>query len=100
VARRSMILNDERQYGQSPLPPIEHHVVWDADLAATSAGVVGSILEWPGKTPDAAVDATLQAIIDFYRLKNALQPSKSAADGGTKYGMCAAAHLGRGRCRA
>jgi DNA helicase-2/ATP-dependent DNA helicase PcrA len=75
VARLSMILNEERKYGKGTLPPIEHHGVWDADLAATSAAVVGSILEWPSNSISDAVATTLQALVDFYRLKNALNPS-------------------------
>ena len=85
VARLSMILNEERKYGKGTLPPIEHHVVWDADLAATSAAVVGSILEWPSNSISGAVATTLQAIVDFYRLKNALNPSKSASGDAIKY---------------
>ena len=81
----STLLNEERPHGNGKLPMIDHHVVWDADLAATSAAVVGSILEWPAMTPREAVAWTLQHVVDFYRLKNAADPSKSASEAADRY---------------
>ena len=81
----STLLNEERPHGSGKLPVLDHHVVWDADLAATSAAVVGSILEWPAMKPQEAVVWTLRYVVDFYRLKNAAEPSKSATEAAAKY---------------
>jgi len=76
VARLSGILAEEHRFRGQTLLPVEHDVVWDADLSAASAQVVGSILEWPTKDLHPAVQDTLQSIAHYYRLKNAESPSK------------------------
>jgi len=71
--------------GQASLPPIEHTVVWDPELAATAAEIVASILEWPTRTASDAVATTFDAIVGFYRLKNAIRPSGKAKDEAAKW---------------
>ena len=85
VARLSGILAEEHVFKNQTLPLVEHDVVWDADLSAASAQVVGSIMEWPTKEPGPAVHDTLQTIAHYYRLKNAESRSKTAADSVRKF---------------
>ncbi|MBI3090064.1 MAG: ATP-dependent helicase [Candidatus Tectomicrobia bacterium] len=85
VARLSGILAERHKFKDQPLRPVEHDVVWDADLSAASAQVVSSILEWQTKAPRLAVHDTLQIIAHYYRLKNAESPSKTAADNASKF---------------
>lgn len=58
------------------LPPVAHDVVWDADLAASAAVVVGTILEWPKLDQVTAVARTLDAVADFGRMQNAVDDKK------------------------
>ena len=71
VARLSVILSEEHLFNARRLPPVEHDVLWDADLSAAAAQVVGSILEWPVKEPPIAVHDTARLIAHYYRIKNA-----------------------------
>ena len=85
VAKLSAVLAEPHTFKSQTLPPVEHDVVWDADLSAASAQVAGSILEWPTKAPAVAVSDTLQLIAHYYRLKNAEAPSKAAVQGARKF---------------
>lgn len=85
VAQLSAILLDEHHFKNTTLPPVEHDVLWDADLSAAAAQIVGSILEWPVKAPQKAVEDTLCLIAQYYRLKNAETPSKAAAESIRKF---------------
>jgi len=58
------------------LPPIPHDVVWDADLAASAAHVVGTIMDWPNLDQEVAVAQTLDACAEFYLLKSAANPTR------------------------
>lgn len=80
VAVVSGVLNEEHSYGTATLQPVEHDVMWDADLVAAAAQVVSSIMEWYG-TPDVklAVASTLDLVAHYFRLKNAETPSSTAA---------------------
>jgi DNA helicase II / ATP-dependent DNA helicase PcrA len=78
VAQLSAILLEAHVYRGTKLAPIPHDVMWDADLAAASAQVVGSILEWPTKIPRDAVSDTLRHIAQFFRIKNAERPAAAA----------------------
>lgn len=70
AARVSEALAQEQgRTGRSPLPVVEHMLVWDPTLTAMSALVVASILEWPLKEQNSAVVDTLNRIADFYRTK-------------------------------
>lgn len=51
------------------LAPVDHALFWDPELAAASALVVASILEWPQRPANVAVTGTLQSIADYYRVK-------------------------------
>jgi DNA helicase II / ATP-dependent DNA helicase PcrA len=85
VADLSAILSEEHVFNDRTLRAVEHDVVWDAELSAAAATVVGSVLEWPASTADIAVMRTLRSIADFYRLKNAEKPTKSAATSARQY---------------
>lgn len=85
VSKISLILSTEHTYKQQTLKPLEHHVVWDAELTATAAQVVASILEWPIHDATTATATTLDCIADFYDMKNAEQPSKSAENDAASY---------------
>ena len=89
VADLSAILAEEHSYNGRGLPPIDHDVVWDAELSAASATVVASILEWPTEGAQIAVARTLRRIADFYKLKNAEEPTKGAAENARKYDQSA-----------
>jgi DNA helicase-2/ATP-dependent DNA helicase PcrA len=91
VAQLSILLSERHTFKSQTLPPVEHDVVWDAELAAAAARIVGSILEWPGQTRTLAVGATLQLIAHYYRLKNAENPSSSAAENVRKFSEAAVA---------
>ncbi|MEU3692335.1 ATP-dependent helicase [Streptomyces narbonensis] len=51
------------------LPPVEHDLHWDPELAAAAGFVVASLLEWPGLPRQEALPKTLRAMADFYRRK-------------------------------
>jgi DNA helicase-2/ATP-dependent DNA helicase PcrA len=91
VAKLSAILDEKHSFRNSILNPIDHDVLWDAELSAASAQVVASILEWPTKTASDAVYGTLLSIVQFYKMKNAERPSKSALDNIRKFDNAAKA---------
>lgn len=78
VSDISLMLGKDHTYNQRVLKPLEHHVVWDAELTAAAAQVVASILEWPLHDTTSATAVSLDCIADFYDMKNAEHPSKSA----------------------
>ena len=96
VAKLSAILASENVYSGRTLKPLDHDVVWDAELSAAAAAVVGSILEWPGLPADIALPQTLTAISGYYRLKNADRPSDATAGKARKFAEAAAALAGSG----
>lgn len=85
VADIAAILSEPHEFNGTQLPPIDHSVVWDAELSAAAGAVVASIMEWSDVAADAAVALTLDAVAHFYELKNATSPSKSAADNVRKF---------------
>lgn len=85
VAQLSAILSEEHSYRKQALKPVEHDVLWDADLSAAAAQVVGSILEWPVKAPRDAIHGSLEMIANYYRIKNAETPSNAAAESVRKF---------------
>jgi ATP-dependent DNA helicase UvrD/PcrA len=92
VAQLSALLAEEHQFKNQTLPPVEHDVLWDADLSAAAAQVVGSLLEWrPGKEASQAVSDTLRLIAHYYRIKNAEAPSNASRDNAHKFDEAAAA---------
>ncbi len=103
VSQISLLLAEEHQVSNGAkritLPPIDHNVVWDAELTIAAASVVASILEWPIRPPAAGVARTLQAAARFHRLKNAQRPSKTAQDAFAKFEKAAKA-VGDGKAPA
>jgi DNA helicase II / ATP-dependent DNA helicase PcrA len=85
VAELSTVLSEEHSYKGRRLPPINHDVVWDADLSAAAATVVASVLEWPADPARIAVARTLHGIAHFYKLKNAEKSTQSAASSARQY---------------
>lgn len=102
VADISAILAEPHRFKTQPLRPVEHDVVWDAELSAAAATVVASILEWPSAPVAVGVARTLRAIAAFYKLKNAEEPTKTAADNARKFeeGALAVASSGAPRIKA
>lgn len=91
VAQISALLAEGHQFKTQTLPPVEHDVLWDADLSAAAAQVVGSLLEWPGKEVSRGVSDTLRLVAHYYRIKNAETPSNAARDNARKFVEAAAA---------
>lgn len=85
VAQLSGFLYETNTYKGTPLSPVEHRVVWDAELASAAGTVVASIMEWSQPGSKRPIVSTLEAIAHFYDLKNATAPSKSAAEAGRKF---------------
>jgi ATP-dependent DNA helicase UvrD/PcrA len=94
VADLSTLLAEAHRFKKQALPPVDHDVVWDAELSAAAAMVVASILEWPAAPAAVAVSRTLQAIASYYRLKNAEDQTKSAAENASKFSKSAEAIAG------
>jgi DNA helicase-2/ATP-dependent DNA helicase PcrA len=78
VAKLSILLDEEHIFRNTVLKPMDHYVLWDADLSAASAQVVASILEWRTKSHTLSVQETLKLIAQFYKLKNAESPTKTS----------------------
>ena len=85
VADIAAILSEPHEFNGTQLPPIDHSVVWDAELSAAAGAVVASIMEWSNTAADAPVAVTLDVVAHFYELKNATTPSKSSADNVRKF---------------
>jgi DNA helicase-2/ATP-dependent DNA helicase PcrA len=85
VAKLSILLDEQHTFKGNVLKPIDHDVLWDAELAAASAQVVASILEWPSKINTVAIQDTLSLIAQFYKVKNSESSSNSSADNIRKY---------------
>lgn len=90
ISDLSAILSEPHTYNNRPLPVIEHDVVWDAELSAAAAVVVASILEWPTGAAEESLTRTLRLISAYYKLKNAEEPTNTAAENARKYGEAAA----------
>ena len=78
VVQISGILGEPHQYNGKALSPIDHSVVWDAELSAAAGAVVASIMEWSEGGAQLSVTMTLEAIANYYELKNATSPSQAA----------------------
>lgn len=89
VAQLSGILHEANVYKGNTLPPVEHGVVWDAELSAAAGAIVASIMEWSAGVTNARVANTLKAIAHYYELKNATNPSGAAADAARKFSEAA-----------
>ena len=69
VGQISLAISESNPSADGDLPPIDHELQWEPELAAAAGYVVGSILEWPGLPRTVAVPRTLRYIADFYRHK-------------------------------
>lgn len=69
AGRISEVISTSRTVSGRPLPVIDHELHWDPALSAAAGYVVASILQWPGLRRGPAINATLQAIVDYYRIK-------------------------------
>lgn len=90
ISDLSVILSQPHTYNNQNLPIIDHDVVWDAELSAAAGVVVASILEWPTVPAVTSLTRTLRLISRFYKLKNAEEPTNTAAEHARKYDEAAA----------
>lgn len=85
ISDLSVILSEPRTYNGQALSTVDHDVMWDAELSAAAAVVVASVLEWPSGPIERALARTLHVIADYYKLKNAEDPTNAAAENARKY---------------
>lgn len=64
---------------------IDHKLIWDAELSAAAAGVVATILEWPLYDTNTRVSCTLSALADYFKIKNALHPTRAARENSQRF---------------
>lgn len=85
VGKLSTILGQEHSFNGQTVRPVDHDVLWDANLTAAAALVVASILEWPIRPKDDALSQTFERIADYFDAKNAVNASKSARQASEQY---------------
>ncbi|MGY4721637.1 UvrD-helicase domain-containing protein [Naumannella huperziae] len=85
VGKLSAILGQEHSFNGQTLRPVEHDVLWDADLTAAAALVVASILEWQSHPKDAALGQTFDRIAGYFDAKNAASASNAAQQTSGRY---------------
>lgn len=85
VGKLSTILGQEHSFNGQTVMPVEHDVLWDADLTAAAALVVASILEWPSHSKDDALGQTFDRIADYFDTKNAASASNAARQASERY---------------
>lgn len=85
VSEVARALDEEHTYNKTLYKPVAHHVLWDPELAGAAAGVVASILRWPDDEAAVGITRSLEAIAQFYDLKNAARPSQSARQDAEAY---------------
>ncbi len=85
VGRLSTVLGQEHRFMGQIISPVEHDVLWDADLTAAAALVVASILEWQSQPKEAALGLTFDCIADYFDAKNAASRSKSSRETSERY---------------
>lgn len=85
VGKLSTILGQEHNFNGQTIKPVEHDVLWDADLTAAAALVVASILEWPSHPKEAALGQTFDRIADYFDAKNAANASNTARQSSERY---------------
>src|ERR1019366_7700667 len=83
VATLSNVLQAQHTFKGKTILPVEHGVVWDAELAVTAAVTVASIMEWSSGDA-AALAKTLGLLSRYYQLKNAEKATKKAAEAAIK----------------
>jgi len=95
----STILSHQHTYKSQTLKPVSHEVVWDAELSAAAAVVLGSVLEWPRQDVRGALAQTLRLVSAYYRLKAATDGTKAAKDLARKFSEAAVAAAGGSRLK-
>ena len=85
VGKVSTVLGKEHNFNGQTISPVEHDVLWDADLTAAAALVVASILEWQSHPKEAALGQTFDRIADYFDAKNAASRSKSSRETSGRY---------------
>lgn len=85
VGKLSTVLGQEHNFNGQTIKPVEHDVLWDADLTAAAALVVASILEWPGCPKETALGQTFDRIADYFDAKNAARASNAARQTSDRY---------------
>lgn len=83
VATLSNTLQTQHTLKGQTFRPIEHGVVWDAELSVAAAVIVASIMEWSSGGA-ATLAHTLGLLSRYYRLKHAEKPTKKAAEAALK----------------
>lgn len=78
VVEISGMLSTTHTYNKQVKKPVEHEVVWEAELTSAAAQVLATILEWPARQKREALIGTYEAIADYFEVKNSIRPSKSA----------------------
>lgn len=85
VGKLSTILGQEHNFNGQPISPVEHDVLWDADLTAAAALVVASILEWQSHPKEVALGHTFGRIAEYFDAKNAARATDSARQTSKRY---------------
>lgn len=85
VGKLSTILGQEHSFNGQIIRPVEHDVLWDADLTAAAALVVASILEWQSYPKETALGQTFDRIADYFDAKNAASASSTARQTSERY---------------
>lgn len=85
VGKLSTVLGQEHRFKGQIISPVEHDVLWDADLTAAAALVVASILEWQNQPKEAALGLTFDYIADYFDAKNAASESISSRKTSEQY---------------
>ena len=85
VGKLSTILGQEHSFKGQIIRPVEHDVLWDADLTAAAALVVASVLEWQSHPKEAALGQTFDRIADYFDAKNAARASDTARQTSERY---------------
>ncbi|MBW3068062.1 ATP-dependent helicase [Actinomyces sp. 594] len=85
VGKLSTTLGQEHAFNGQTIAPVEHDVLWDADLTAAAALVVASILEWPTHSKGEALGRTFDRIADYFDMKSAVRENKSARKTSDKF---------------
>lgn len=85
VGKLSTVLGQEHGFMGQIISPVEHDVLWDADLTAAAALVVASILEWQSHPKEAALGQTFDRIADYFEAKNAASESNSSRKTSEQY---------------
>lgn len=99
VSDISTILSQEHTYKGKTLKPVQHEVIWDAELSAAAAVVLASVLEWPRQDILAAKVQTLRLVAAYYRLKAATDGFQTSKDLASQFGEAAVAVSSGGKLR-